>query len=124
MLKRFTILALALPLMMAGCKSSTTPTPPLAPGYTNSVDQSLGESLAAARAFYNRLQTDYTSGTFKPSNGEKAALNDLALAINAAEPVYLAFHNGTGTQAAAQAAISNVTMKQTAVQSQITSGVN
>lgn len=101
--------------LLGGCKTNPGPAQPLAPGFTNSVDQSLGETLAAARAFYSRLQLDATAGTFKPSAAETQALNGLSAAINAAEPVYLAYHAGTGSQAAAQAAIDAVTQKQAAV---------
>jgi hypothetical protein len=115
-MKKLLAVILFIPLL-AGCAKQNAPTPPLAPGYTNTADQTLGETLAAARGFYNRLQADAAQGTFKPSAAERQALNDLGIAINAAEPIYLAFHAGTGTQAAATAAISNVTQKQAAVQS-------
>jgi hypothetical protein len=120
-MKRFLILALAIPLSV-GCAKSTAPTPPTAPGYTNAVDQSLGETLAAARAFYTRLQTDAAAGTFKPSAAETSALNDLGTAINVAEPIYLAYHAGTATQAAAQQAVNNVITAQSAAQSQVSQG--
>lgn len=115
---RIISLVLCLPLLVVGCaKGGNAPQQPLAPGYLNSVDQSMGETLAAARAFYQRMQTDATSGTFKPSPAESSALNNLGQAINVAEPLYLAYHGGFGTATAAQTAINNVTTAQTSVQS-------
>lgn len=107
---------LALSIAMAGCAKPNSPTPPLAPGYQNTSDQTMGQTLAAANAFYNRIQTDSAAGTVTLSAAEKTALNALATALNIANPTYLAFHNGTATQAAAQSAINDVTAKQQAVQ--------
>jgi hypothetical protein len=112
---------LALPLM-AGCAKSTASTPPLAPGFSNSADQTLGTTLAAADAFYNKLQTDQAAGTFKPTAAEVTALNALQLALSAANPIYLAYHNGTGSLAAAQDAVNKVSAAQTNTQVLITGG--
>jgi hypothetical protein len=114
-----TLTCLALTLAMAGCARPNQPAQPTAPGYTNSIDQSMGETLAAARAFYNRIQADATSGTYKPTAAESQVLENLGQAINAAQPIYLAYHAGTGGQAAAQSAIDKVTQAQNVAQSQI-----
>ena len=111
-------LALLVPVGMTGCKTVTT-TQPLAPGYLNQADETMGRALAAAEAFYQKIQLQSAAGTVTLSAPEKKVLNDLGTAINAADPLYLAYHNGQGTQAAAQAAIDQVTAKQTAAQAQI-----
>jgi hypothetical protein len=108
-------------LMVAGCAQPKASPPPLAPGYANSADQGMAETLATARAFYARLQSRAKTGDFKPSPAERVALNDLQVAINFAEPLYLAYHAspGNGSQAAAQQAVDNVSIKQATAQSQI-----
>ena len=112
------ILALALFVPLAGCKTAAT-APPLAPGYLNQADQTMGQALAGAEAFYQKIQQQSAAGTVALSAGEKKVLNDLGTAINAADPLYLAYHNGQGTQAAAQTAIDQVTAQQAVVQAAI-----
>ena len=112
------ILALALMVPLAGCKTAAT-APPLAPGYLNQADQTMGQALAGAEAFYQKIQQQSAAGTVALSAGEKKVLNDLGTAINAADPLYLAYHNGQGTQAAAQTAIDQVTAQQAVVQAAI-----
>ena len=119
----FSLLLVAV-LAISGCKPATGPTPPLAPGYSNQADQTMGQTLAAAHAFYSQIQRDTSVGTFVPSQAEKVALNDLAIAINIAQTAYVAFHNGQGTQAAAQTAIDQVVVKQTTVQGLMPAGGN
>ena len=115
----FIAFALMASLAFAGCKTVTTAPQPLAPGYSNQTDQTMGQTLAAAHAFYQTLQQDAAAGKFLPSAAEKTALNALAVSLNVAQPIYIAFHNGTATQAQAQAAVADVVSKQAAVQSQI-----
>lgn len=112
------ILALALFVPLAGCKTAAV-APPLAPGYLNQADQTMGQALAGAEAFYQKIQQQSAAGTVALSAGEKKVLNDLGTAINAADPLYLAYHNGQGTQAAAQTAIDQVTAQQAVVQAAI-----
>ena len=100
-----------------GCRTVTAPTPPVAPGYINSADQTMGETLAAAHAFYVRIQSDAALGSFTLNATEKAAMNALAASLNVAQPIYLAYHAGTATEAQAEAAVKDVSAKQTAVQS-------
>ena len=114
----FSLILMAV-LAVSGCKPATGPTPPLAPGYTNQVDQTMGQTLAAAHAFYQTLQQDTVAGNFFPSPAEKTALNALAASLNVAQPIYIAYHNGTATQAQAQAAVADVVQKQSTLQSQI-----
>jgi hypothetical protein len=109
-------LLLLILVFASGCKTVTAPPVPLAPGYQNSIDQQLGETLASANAFYNKLQTNQKAGLFSPTAIEVTALNALQSSLTVANPVYLAYHNGTGTQASAQTAIANVTSAQTNVQ--------
>ena len=117
------ILSLALAMPMMGCThSATTTTVPLAPGYSSATDQQLGSTLAAADAFYNKLQSDQQAGAFKPTAAEVTALNALQVALATANPVYLAYHNGTGTLAQAQAAVNNVSTAQANAQALISGG--
>lgn len=113
------ILLLALPF--AGCKPATT-TAPLAPGYSSPADQVMGETLVGAHQFYVTIQSDIASGKYAPSPTEKTALNNFATALNAAQVLYIAYHNGAATQAQAQAAVNAVTTQQTALQSTLTGG--
>ena len=105
-------------LSVTGCKTVTA-SAPLAPGYANPADQTMGQTLAAAHAFYQRIQKDSAAGKVSLSAQEKAALNGLGTAINVASALYLSYHNGQSTQAQAQAAIDNVSTQQTAVQALI-----
>lgn len=109
--------------LLTGCAhSTTTAAVPLAPGYANSTDQQLGSTLAAADAFYNKLQADQKSGAFTPTSAEVTALNSLQLALATANPVYLAYHNGTGSLVAAQTAVNNVSTAQTNAQVVVSGG--
>ena len=117
-LRNLVLLCCLLPM---GC-TSTAPPPPVAPGYLNSTDQQLGSTIAAADAFYNKLQSDQAAGTFKPTAQEVTALNALQQALTVANPAYLAYHNGSGTLAAAQNAVNQVSLAQTNAQTLITGG--
>lgn len=109
--------------VLTGCGAkSSTPSTAVAPGYSSSIDQQLGSTLAAADAFYNQLQSDQKSGTFKPTAAEVTALNALQAALAVANPVYLAYHNGTGTLQAAQTAVQNVSTAQANAQALIGGG--
>ena len=97
-----------------GCKPSATP-PVLAPGYLNQADQQMGEVLAGAHNFYNSIQSQVNAGTLTMGTSIKAAFNDFGVSLNAAQTVYLAYHNGQATQAQAQAAVNQVQSKQAAL---------
>ena len=112
------VLALALLMPLGGCKTAAV-APPLAPGYLNQADQTMGQALAGAEAFYQKMQLQSATGLVVLSPGEKTVLNGLGTAINQADPLYLAYHNGQGTQAAAQQAIDQVTAQQAAVKAVI-----
>lgn len=119
-MKRALLSLILLPLLvlpLAGCPaaSSTTPAAALAPGYLNSADQQMGEILAGARTFYVTIQQDSAAGKVALSATEKAAFNDFGTSLNLAEAVYLGYHSGTATQAAAQAAVNTVQTKQSAL---------
>ena len=77
----------------------------------------MGQILAGARSFYTTIQQDAASGKTVLSATEKTAFNDFAVSLNAAESVYLAYHNGTATAAAAQVAVNTVQSKQAALPS-------
>lgn len=124
MRKIFLCVGLLVPMMTAGCKSASVPTSPqvLAPGYQNQADQIMGETLVGAHNFYQTIQQDVASGKYNPSITEKAALNNFAIALNAAQTIYIAYHAGADTQAQAQAAVNAVVTQQTSLQSTITGG--
>lgn len=98
-----------------GCKPTTTTPAQLAPGYQNAQDQQMGEILAGAHNFYTSIQSQVQAGTLTMGATIKASFNDFATALNAAQTVYLAYHNGTATQAQAQAAVNTVQSKQAAL---------
>lgn len=106
------------PVALTGCaaKTAQTPTPPLAPGYINQADQQMKAILDGATAFYNSIQKKSDSGEVILSKAEKDAFNSLGVSINIAQPIYLAFHNGAGSQQAAQNAVNQVQSNQSAVQ--------
>ena len=87
----------------------------LAPGYANATDQQLGQILAGARQFYLSIQAQSQAGTLTLTPAVKVAFNDFALALNQADAIYLAFHNGTATLIQAQTAVDVVRLKQAAL---------
>ena len=128
-MKRYLLLLALLPL--AGCKTVTT-TQPLAPGYQNATDQQMGEILSGARAFYNTIQCETQGMNWSKltqvcvpdpnitapmvlTPTVKAAFNDFGTALNAANTVYLGYHAGSQTEAAAQSAVNTVQTKQAAL---------
>lgn len=124
-MKRLAIGILSLALLgLPGCKTATTTTAPqtLAPGYLNSADEVMGETLVGAHAFYVTIQQDVANGKYAPSAAEKTALDNFATALNAAQVLYISYHAGVATQAQAQNAVNSVTIQQTALQSTLTGG--
>lgn len=113
---RFAIL-LCLPLMLAGCKTTTGTTPPLAPasGYNSQYDQQAGQILAAARAFYLSVQQQSASGQMVLSPTEKQAFNVFGITLNGADAVYLAYHAGNATIVQVQTAVNQVQQQQAAL---------
>lgn len=111
-------------LALSGCKPATNSTAPaaVAPGYQNATDQQLGEIIAGATGFYNRVQADIQAGKYQATSTEVTALNSFALTLNTAKIVYGQYHAGTATLAQAQAAVSQVQQQQTALQSTLTGG--
>jgi hypothetical protein len=106
-------------LAMVGCPGSNPSTPAnpaqLAPGYQNSADQQMGEILSGAHAFYTSIQQQSQAGTLTLSPAEKTAFNQFGVSLNAAQTVYLAYHNGQATQQAAQTAVNQVQSQQAAL---------
>lgn len=111
------IMTICLGGMVACTPKATNPTTPaqLAPGYQNAADQQMGEILAGAHAFYNRIQQDSASGSLQLTPQEKTAFNAFGVSLNAAQSVYLAYHAGTATQAQAQTAVDKVKSEQAAL---------
>ena len=108
---------LAVPM---GCKKTATTNPAtLAPGYTGQQDQTLGTTLKGIHDFYTGLMTQIATDKRILGPTENAALTSLALAINTADTVYVAYHNGQATLQQAQAAVSNASAAQANAQSQV-----
>ena len=57
--------------MLAGCATATAPPQPLAPGYQSTADQTMGEILAGAHAFYQSIQQQSAAGTMVLTPVEK-----------------------------------------------------
>lgn len=117
-MKKFLLpLALAcLALPLAGCPAatSTTAATALAPGYNNATDQTVGQTLAALHALVQKATIDYANLTPAQQTMEKTVLNNLVLAVNTADSLYLAYHQGSGTLLAAQNAVTNAQTAQAA----------
>lgn len=113
---------LALPLLL-GCPSATAPTPPVAPGYLNSDDQILGQSLAAVNGFRKSEEGNYncdsvaaaakTCLTDAQKAAEKTSLNNFIQVVNIANQAYTAYHAGTQTLVQAQTAEKAAEASQT-----------
>ena len=103
--------------MLAGCATATAPPQPLAPGYSSTADQTMGEILAGAHAFYQSIQQQSASGQMTLSATEKKAFNTFGAALNGAQSAYLAYHgNPTAANlAVAQVAVNNVQAQQAAL---------
>src|SRR5271170_1228158 len=91
---------------LTGCKPATSTTPPaaLAPGYSSTDDQTLGQSLAALVGFITQEKANYAALNPTQQATEKPYLNSLIDATDIANAAYSAFHAGTGTLAQAQVA--------------------
>ena len=104
---------------LTGCPGNTptNPTTPaqLAPGYQNQADQQMGSVLSGARSFYVSIQQQSAAGTLTLTPDVKAKFNQFGQYLNAAESTYLAYHNGTATQAQAQAQVNQVQTAQQAL---------
>lgn len=87
------------------CKP-TTITQPLAPGYLNTTDQTMGEALAALNAFANQEKVNFAALPADKQTVERPFLNDLIAATNLANEAYRNYHGSTMTQQQAQTAIT------------------
>ena len=110
---------LMVPVAPMGCAKSNSTVPPaaVAPGYQNQADQTMGEVLAAAHAFYNSIQQQSAAGTMTLSPTEKSVFNTFAATLNGAQIAYLAYH-GNPTPAnltLAQNAVNQVQAQQAAL---------
>lgn len=104
------------PLSPTACKTASAPVA-VAPGYLSAADQTMGEILAGAHAFYNSVQTQSSNGTMTLTPTEKTAFNTFGTALNSAQIIYLAYH-ANPTQAnltAAQNAVNQVQTQQAAL---------
>jgi len=130
-MKRIALL-LFLSVALLGCPSATSPTPPLAPGFSSQADQTMNQILVGARAFYNTIQCETQAKNWAAATNqcvsdpnittpmvlsatEKTAINDFGVSLNAANAVYKAYHAGTATQDQAQVAVNTVQAKQAAL---------
>lgn len=117
---------------LSGCKTAVV-APPLAPGFNNAQDQQIGSILSGARAFYDTIQCETQSLNWDKATSEcvadpsitaplvlsatmKSSFNDFGTALNAANQVYLDYHSGTATEAAAQTQANLIQQKQSALQ--------
>lgn len=132
------IFGMGIAVGLLGCKTNTV-TAPLAPGYQNSADQKIGQTLAGANWFYTSVQCSTLGQGFSqtthacdptvavqkytPAAAEKTALNELSLAINTANAIYLQYHNGQATLQQAQDAVNNVSAKQTSAEAVVPQSV-
>lgn len=120
-MKLTSIIITACLLLPMGCHKTTTQTNPavLAPGYTSQADQTLGTTLKGIHDFYTGLTARIAADKRVLGPSESAALTSLSLAINTADTVYVAYHNGQATLQQAQAAVSNASAAQAKAQSQV-----
>lgn len=109
------LLAFALSLSLLGCGAVKTVTVPatLAPGYSSSDDQVLGQSLAAVTGFRDQEVKNYATLSPALQAKEKGYLNTLIDAVNVANTAYLAYHSGLQTLAQAQSAFTAAQNAQT-----------
>lgn len=103
------------PFSIVACAKATSPTPPLAPGYLNPADQTLGQSLAAVNAFVTQEKANYAQLTPAQQATEKPYLNTLIDATAAADMAYTAYHQGSQTLAQAQTAYNQAQTAQNAL---------
>jgi len=75
----------------------------------------MGQILKGARDFYSSIKSQSEAGTLVLQPAVKQAFNQFGVTLNAAETVYLAYHNGQATQAAAQTAVNQVQSQQAAL---------
>lgn len=97
---------LALPLLLAGCKTVSAPVP-LPPGAVNQADETFYQSLSAAQSALNSLKAS------EPSAPQiKAALNQAIADYDLANTAYQAFHAALAAgQNPSSTAISNAITK-------------
>lgn len=113
------LLSVAIALSLTGCPTAQSPSQPnpptiVAPGYGSPADQKLGQSLAALRMFAAKAKEDYNTLTPSQQSEEKIPLNSLILAVDAADTVYKAYHNGLRTIEDAQNAYDKAAAEQSA----------
>ena len=108
---------LMVPIAPMGCAKPNSTVPPavLAPGYQNPADQTMGEILAGAHAFYNSIQQQVASGSLTMTPQVKASFNAFGVTLNGAQTVYLSYHSGAATQAQAQTQVNAVQQQQAAL---------
>lgn len=105
-------------ILPVGCVHSVTAP---VPGAISAFDSSAYQTLLTAHGIAQSFSTQACSnngnqpGCFNPKPAEKTAINQFIADLNIADVVYAAFHSGTQTQAAAQAALNKVTSDQAAL---------
>lgn len=116
---------LSLALLLMGCAHQVTA--PI-PGATNAFDSTAYQTLRTAHDIAQSFSTQACSNNgnqpncFTPKPMEKTAINQFIQDLNLADVVYAAYHSGSQTQAAAQAAITKVQSDQASLPSNIAGG--
>jgi hypothetical protein len=88
-MRTLALLAIALALPLAACKSATAPLPT---GAVNTLDASINADLQAAHAAVVQYEADVKAGTHTPTAQEKSVVNTLIAALNTADPLYQSYH--------------------------------
>lgn len=112
-MKRY-LAALTVAACLTGCGAVKTVALPatLAPGYSNSADQELGQSLAGVTGFRDQEVKNYATLAPALQAKEKTYLNTLIDAVNVANTAYVAYHAGFQTLAQAQDAYNKAQVAQ------------
>jgi hypothetical protein len=101
-------------MLIAGCNIHSATPPPLPTNAVNQTDASINEVLQSAHAAYVQVYNDVQAGKWKPTAGQKTVLDNLATALNVADPLYQSYHaelltnSATTEPAALTTALSNV----------------
>jgi hypothetical protein len=106
------ILFLVLAFGVMGC--SHTPAHAPIPGSTSQFDSDTYQALATAHAFAVSVSQNVST----LSQQEKNVLNQFLTDLNAADMLYIGYHNGSVPQASMQTALTKVQTDQAAVVAQ------
>ncbi len=99
--------------LLSGCKAVTTGT---SSAPTLTFAQATNASLQAAHKFAMDISASVASGKLVLTSNEKQAFDAFAASLNATDALYIAFTQGSATQAQVAAALANTTALQTSAQ--------